>query len=224
LEAISRKKEVDEMKTMAKEFNFLTVTKAGPLYTLTDGQGWRQPNPAFSQFVSSTYFDLGGLTIDDKTLFFEGATIQEVLPPSASNATAGDGVVVVDIMSVVPLTDTEVLAYSSKANFAESAGSTLAFEQTVYGRVRVFNIDIDNAAGGYYITLSDNQTGSLSATASDRIYCYRAALFGANNSDGDHSIYGARYLLRAHAKEEAEYEYLMRLKRSYELQNEPDRD
>jgi hypothetical protein len=35
---------------------------------------------------------------------------------------------------------------------------------------------------------------------------------------------GARYLLRASAKEEAEFEYLMRLKRSYDLQNEPDVD
>ena len=212
------------MKTLAKEFTFLTATKTGPAYAITDGQDWRQPTPGIGQFVSSTYFDLGGLTMDDKTLFFEGATIQEVLPPSASGATAGDGVAVVDIMSVVPLTDNEVLAYSSGANFLESTTSTLTFSQTVYGRVRIFNVDIDNAAGGYYITLSDNQTGSLSATASDRIYCYRAALFGGNNSDGDHSIYAARYLLRAHAKEEPEFEYLMRLKRSYELQNEPDRD
>jgi len=212
------------MKTMAKEFGYLVSTKAGPVYSISDGEGWRQPQANIGQFVASTYFDLGGLAMDDKTLFFQGATIQEVLLPSASAATAGDGAVVVDIMSVVPLTDTEVLAYSSGANFNAATTSTLSFDQTVYGRVRIFNVDLDNAAGGYYITLSDNQTGSLSATASDRIYCYRAVLFGGNNSDGDHAIYPARYLLRADAKEEPEFEYLMRLKRSYELQNQPDRD
>ena len=212
------------MKTLAKEFDSLIATKAAGAYTITFGNGWRQPQPILGQFVASTYFDLRGLAIDDKTLFFQGATIQEVLLPSASAATAGDGAVVVDIMSVVPLTDEEVLAYSSGANFAAATSSNLTFDQTVYGRVRIFNVDIDNAAGGYYITLSDNQTGSLSATASDRVYCYRAVLFGAFNSDGDHAIYPARYLLRADAKEEQEYEYLMRLKRSYELQQRFDRD
>jgi hypothetical protein len=224
LEAISRKKEVDEMKTLAKEFPPLITTKLGPVYTIDTGQGWRQPTPIFGQFVFSTYFDLAGMSMDDKTLFFSGATIQETLLPSATAATAGDGCVVVDIMSTTPITDEQVLAYSSKANFATVVGSTLTFDQTVYGRVRIFNVDLDNAAGGYYITLSDNQTGSLSASASDRIYCYRAVLFGEANSDGDHAITGARYLLQAEAKEEPEYEYLMRLKRSYELQNEPDRD
>lgn len=212
------------MKTLAKEFDSLVATKEGPVYSISTGEGWRQVTPGIGQFVKSTYFDLGGLAMDEKTLFFEGATIQEVLLPSASAATAGDGAVVVDIMSVVPITDAEVINYMATANIAASPSSTLTFDQTVYGRVRIFNVDLDNVAGGYYITLADNQTGSLSATASDRIYCYRGVAFGIANSDGDHAIYPARYLLRASAKEEPEFEYLMRLKRSYELQNEPDRD
>ena len=213
------------MKTLAKEFGNLVVTKAGPVFSITSASGqWRQVTPGLGQFVSSTYFDLAGLSMDDKTLFFEGAAIQEVLLPSASSATAGDGAIVIDIMSVVPMTDAEVINYGANGNFAYAPSSTLTFDQTVYGRVRIFNVDIDNAAGGYYITLADNQTGSLSATASDRIYCYRSVTFGIGNSDGDHAIYPSRYLLRATAKEEPEYEYLMRLKRSYELQNEPDRD
>ena len=46
----------------------------------------------------------------------------------------------------------------------------------------------------------------------------------AVTADSTVAVTGARYMLRATAKEEPEYEYLMRLKRSYELQNEPDRD
>jgi hypothetical protein len=115
------------------------------------------------------------------------------------------------------------MAYGIGANM-KGPYSTLTFDQTVYGRVRTFNMDLDNVAGGFYILLSDHQTGSLEPTASDRIYCYRAVSFGVNNSDGQHSVFAGRYLLRADAKEEPEFEYLMRLKRSYELQNEPDRD
>lgn len=213
------------MKTMAKEFGNIVTTKSGPVYTITSASGqWRQPTAGIGQFVSTTYFDLAGLTMNDETLFFEAAGVQEVLLPSASGATAGDGVVIVDIMSVVPMTDTEIINYAANGNFAAAPSSTLTFDQTIYGRVRIFNVDVDNAAGGYYIKLCDKQSGSMSATASDRIYCSRAVLFGTNNSDGDHAVYPARYLLRADAKEEPEYEYLMRLKRSYELQNEPDND
>lgn len=212
------------MKTLAKEFDRIGVTKAGPTYTIQTGtgDGWRQiGGPTSNAFVASTYFDLAGMSMEDKTLFFSGAALQEILNPSKTNATAGDIVQVADIMSSVPLTDEQAALYIYDGNFAAGT-STLTFSETVYARVRHYNIDLDNAAGSYMIVLSDNQTGSLAATASDRIYCYRALLI--IGTDGRYDLFGARYLLRAEAKEEPEYEYLMRLKRSYELQNEPDRD
>ena len=213
------------MKTMTKEFGNLSITKAGAVFTLNaTSQGWRQLTPGGAAFITSNYFDLGGLAYDDKTLFFQGAAVQEVLPPSASAATPGDLILVVDLMSSVPLTDIEAASYAISANLVFTPNSTLSFHETIYGRVRIMAVDLDTAATGYYITMSDNQTGSLEPTASDRIYCYRIVSFDGNNSDGTHEVFGARYLLRADAKEESEYQYLMRLKRSYELQNQPDRD
>lgn len=222
MEAITRKKEVDEMKTMTKEFAQLGVTKAGAIWTIDTGaEDW--VDLGGGGFVASTYFDLAGLSMDDKTLFFQGATVQEVINPSkTAPAVAGDRVRIADVMSVVPLTNLEAAQYITGANLSASNSAGITFDQTVYGRVRLFNIDLDNQAGGYMVLLSDNQTGSLSATASDRIYCYRVVAY--SGSDGRFDVYGARYLLRAEAKEEPEYQYLMRLKRSYELQNEPDND
>mgnify|MGYP005991238695 CR=1 FL=1 len=210
------------MKTLAKELPALTVTKAGPVFTI-DAGNYRQPAPGIPQYVASTFFDLAGMSQREKTLFFEGATIQEVLPPSTTGATAGDGIVVVDIMTSTPLTDTEVIAYSSQANMAGSSAA-ITFDETIYGRVRVYNIDLDNAAGGYFILLGDNQTGSMAATASDRIYVYRGVFFDATNADGTMGTSPVRYLLRAEAKEEEEFRYLMRLRRSYELQQSHDED
>ena len=89
-------------------------------------------------------------------------------------------------------------------------------------RLRVLNTDLDNQAATFMIPISDEQMGSLEPTASDRIYCYR--IVSLTGTDGSYGVYPVRYLLRAEAKEEPEYEYLMRLKRSYELQNQPDRD
>ncbi|MHC4913818.1 MAG: hypothetical protein ACYTE5_12625 [Planctomycetota bacterium] len=227
MEAISRKKEVDEMsKTLAKEFDSLQVDFDGVNYSLSAGianSGWRQIFPNLGVFVNSTYFDLAGMTLEEKTLFFEGAAMQEVLNPQFTPASPGDGMIVVDIMSQIPLTDAEVNNFKISGNLATSPSSTLTFDQTIYGRIRYMNVDLDNQAGSFTITVSDNQLGSLSPTASDRIYCYRYVTI-AQGAPGISTLFGARYLLRAESKEEAEYQYLMRLKRSYELQNEPDRD
>jgi hypothetical protein len=210
------------MKTLAKELPALTVTKAGAVFTINAGN-YRQPVPGIPQYVASTFFDLAGMSQREKTLFFEGATIQETIPPSTTGATAGDGVVVVDIMTSTPLTDNQVIAYSSQGNMAGSSAA-ITFDETIYGRIRVYNIDLDNAAGGYFILLGDNQTGSMAATASDRIYVYRGVFFGATNADGIMGTSPVRYLLRAEAKEEEEFRYLMRLRRSYELQQSHDED
>lgn len=210
------------MKTLTKEFPHLTVDKAGPVFTGDDGDGWRQVTPGGGEWISSTYFDLAGLSIDNKTLFFEAAGIQEVLNPTSVPSTAGNGLLIGDIMTSTPLTDTQVQQFLVYGN--TPAAGNVTFEETVYARVRFFNVDLDNAAGGYMIKLFDNQLGSLEPTATDRIYCYRVVSFQATMSDGKHSVWPARYILRANAKEEPDYQYLMRLKRSYDLQNEPDRD
>lgn len=212
------------MKTLAKEIGALSADKAGVVFTLTaDSVGWEQVSPGAQTFVSRTYFDLGGLAMDDKTLFFEAAGLQETLNPLSDPATAGNVAIVVDILSNKPLTNTEASQTIIWGNLISTAlSANLTFDQTIYMRHRTFNTDLDNQAGGYMITQVDNQLGSMSPTASDRIYVTRVVFF--SGADGSYTLYPVRYLLRATAKEEPEYEYLMRLKRSYELQNEPDRD
>jgi hypothetical protein len=223
LEAICRKKEVDEMKTMTKEFAQLAVQLAGGSYQIVSNEGnWRELSGSPGLYIASTYFDLAGLTMDDKTLFFQGAAVQELKNPTFFPATAGNTLQIADVMSVVPLTDTQAGSYLFGANYNVSNSSDITFHETVFGRVRVFNMDLDNLAGGFTILLSDTQTGALEPTASDRIYCYRVVQY--NGADTRFDVFPARYILRADSKEEPEFEYLMRLKRSYELQNEPDRD
>jgi len=213
------------MKALEKEhsYSIFTYDQGTRTIVFTEGTGYEQIQSGILDYaVSETYFDMAGMTHDEKTLFFEGAAMQEILPPAIDVGTAGDQCAMIDIMCTKPLTDNDVLLYSNYANIVGD-GSVLTFDQTIYGRVRVFNMDLDNLAGGYFITLGDNQTGSLEATASDRIYCYRMVVPSVT-ADSRITITGARYLLRARAIEEPEYEYLMRLKRSFELQNEPDRD
>ena len=72
--------------------------------------------------------------------------------------------------------------------------------------------------------VSDNQIGSLEPTASDRIYSYKCVGIKSGAAMTGLQTYPTRHLLRAKATEEPEYQYLMRLMRSYQLQNQPDRD
>lgn len=215
------------MKTLLKEFGFLRIEQAAPnLFSLgvTSANGWRQISPGIGAFVNTTYFDLAGMSQDDKTLFFEGAALQDVRQPIVFNQATGDTITVVDVMSKIPLTDTEYSFLSTYGNLADNTVNSLTFDQTIYLRIRVMTVDVDTTASGTMVTVSDNQLGSLSPTAGDRIYCARYVGVRTPTVADQIDVLGCRYLLRANAKEEAEYQYLMRLKRSYELQNEPDRD
>lgn len=210
------------MKTLAKETGLLNVDKAGPVFTPQLFQGWRQILPNGQLFVHETYFDLAGLSQGEKTIFFEGATVQDLQNPSGTGNAAGDLCLVADIMSALPLSDAQLQTFGSLGGMQEFAFPT--FDQTIYARNRIFTVDLDFAGSGYYNLLSDNQLGSLSPTASDRIYVYRLVVWGVNNVGTNLSVWPARFLLQITTREEAEYEYIMRLKRSYDLQQSYDED
>ena len=212
------------MKTLTKEFGYLNVGQLVPnIFTLSpSANGWRQVAAPSGTFINTTYFDLAGLAVDDKTLFFSGATTQDVLNPIVTSQVAGDNMIVVDVMSSIPLTDLEYTGLLTHGNFPNGLTNGLTFDQTIYCRIRQYAVDIDTASWGSMVLLADNQLGSLNPTASDRVYVARVVFFdGAATSL---NVPPVRYVIRADAKEEPEYEYLMRLKRSYELQQQFDRD
>jgi hypothetical protein len=213
------------MKTMAIEHGLFQASVGGGSATQTQfSVGYRAvTGGGGAMFVSENYFDLAGMTLSEKTLFFQGATVQNLNNPSYSAGVPGEFVQVIEIMTSVPLSDETLASYFSEANFAGSGSST--FQQTIYARNTFHVIDIDFAAAGYFNTLFSNQLGSLGPTASDRVYTYRLIIVDPTQvTVATISAWPCRYILSAEVKEEAEYQYLMRLKRSYDLQNEPDND
>jgi hypothetical protein len=218
------------VKTLAKEHQILTLTRAGPEWNTAVNIGaWRKLGP--NSFLSSTYFDLAGMAMDDKTLFFEAAGVQTVLSPLANNTGAGDSCVIMDLMSTRQLTDSQILLTVTFGNFAGNGTSDgqgpLSFEETIYARTQMFVRHVDTSAWGYITMTDENFFGSMEPTASDRIYSYRLVIpsTGTAGTDMDQlTIYPARHLLKSTAKEEPTHEYLMRLMRSYQLQQSPDVD
>jgi len=218
------------VKVLQKEFGYVVVSLGGApnQYSITSQQtNWEQPTPPQGLVASKTYFDLAGLTNREKTLFFQTALVQQNGLPTITSGAAGDFVNVYDVMTSSPMTDAELQVFPGNANFsglAPTATTGLTFDQTIFARARTYSLTVDLAASGYMPKISDHQLGSLSPTASDRIYCYRIVFVNAAGTNKDITIPPARYILSADAKEEAEYEYLMRLKRSYELQQSYDED
>ena len=216
-------------KVLTHEFGHIVMNQGAPNvwtidYSNTFGD-WRQPTPNAGFALCTGYIDLAGMSQQDKTLYFKGATVQETLNPVVFAQAPGDSIIVVDIMSSIPLTDAEYNLVASTGNLLARFGqSGLTFDQTIYMRIRQYVVDVDTAAWGSMVLVSENQLGSLNATASDRIYTCRQVLIGLPFTGNRVDLSAARYVVSAEAKEEPEYEYLMRLKRSYELQNEPDRD
>jgi hypothetical protein len=99
-------------------------------------------------------------------------------------------------------------------------GSTIDYQNVITGRWRQFTPDT-TLPGGTAITLKTSSFGSCEPSASERLYSYCMVKFDdfSGLAPGD-TIFvpGRRFLLAGAAVEESEYEYIMRLRRSYVLQ------
>ena len=210
------------MKTLTKEHGFLSVNRVGADWSIDPSlsNGWTKVSSG--GFVSSNYFDLAGMSMEEKTLFFQAAGTQELLNPQLFNVAPGDSVVVSDIMTSSPMTDQEAVSFAIYGNFAGSS-TKLSFDETIYARCHAYSIHVDTGAYAGTTLNSDNQLGSMKPTASDRVYSYRVVLVATVAADRM-DLTGCRHILQANAKEEPDHEYMMRLLRSYQLQQEPDVD
>jgi len=214
------------VKTLAKYHDALFATIAGGTATIDNSlvsNGWT--SPANGLFVSETYFDLAGLSMDEETIFFEGMAVQQAGIPAITGA-AGDNYILYDIMSSIPVDTSNLLLLGNlSVRGIGYPGSELNYEHVLYSRTRRYTLDLDTTARMAMLAL-DEQSGSMAPTASDRIYCYRIVLIDASTlaSAANINVQPARYLIQAIPKEEPEFQYLMRLKRSYDLQQSHDED
>lgn len=214
------------MKTLAKEHGIAKIDNNGGGNFALDGtatRGWVPVTGSSRAFLSETFFDLAGMSQREKTLFIEAATVQDLIPAVLTTGAAGDGYLVADIMTTEPMTDTQVLNFATQGNFAGVACG-LGFQETVYARIELWAKDIDTATWPYPLKLSSNQLGSLQPTASDRIYSYKLINMDGASVASSFAFSSTRHLIQATAKEEPEFQYLMRLRRSYELAQNHDED
>jgi hypothetical protein len=213
------------MKMLSKLFSGINIDLTAGTWSIV-GATQQQARiliqaPNFCLVAQETYFDLAGMTLEEQTLFIKLAQVQRYTPPTLTNAATGDSFNEMMIMSPHPLTDGELIIASADIY------SVYNFEEIVYASNRVYVKTIDEGAFAQPVLLHENITSGTEATASDRIYCYRlsspTAITPGAGLDAV-TLASVNFVIVATAKAESEYQYLMRLMRSYQLQNEPDRD
>lgn len=210
------------MKALAKEHSYAVFTYDQGTQTInvSEGGNWEQINQGINNYlVSQTYFDMAGMTLEDKTLFIEAAAVQEGSNFEITGPT-GAKLWVYDLITTIPF-DVSDWSYRMGLGFTQTLSGALNFEHVLYGRFRLFANDVD-FAGTTPVLVSSDTFGSGQPTNSDRLYSYRILVpFGTVTGA---IVPPSRHLIIADAREESEYSQLMRMKRSYELQQSYDED
>jgi hypothetical protein len=218
------------VKVLTKHHATLDVTGTAanfdftPVPLLGGNQGWVKVAPTV--FYSKGYFDLAGLAIDDKTIVPSGITVQRGTFSGADNGVAGDSYEVLDVLTSIPVDLDNVTTVAQWLyQGVGMVGTTLNFEHVLYARRQRYTLDLDTNVA-FFMKANETQMGSMSPTASDRIYSYRLVSIVPRLGSGITRLVtsNARHVMQLEAMEEPTYEYLMRLKRSYELQQTPDVD
>lgn len=218
------------MKTLAKYHSALDIEQAGPNdYNLTvasqvgSNMDWTKISGQI--FCSQTFFDLAGLAMEEKTIMPEAITCQQGTQPIMQGSAAGDNFLMLDVITSIPID--VVFGSTTILNWFNVGpgfpGSTLNFEHVLYARLQRWTTDLDTA-NQFPMKADEFQCGSMSPTASDRLYSYRVILVSLGATVARVITPAGRHVLSVDTKEEPTYEYLMRLKRSYDLQQSPDVD
>lgn len=173
------------------------------------------------------YFDLAGMSMDQKTLFIKNISLQLQSSPTGLNGVAGDAIEMITMIADVPID-----AVSCVAGAGWPLGS-MSSDNCFLRRVQTWAITTDSGSfGSYFQLVNETVDGMAESTTSDRIYIAsyvrliikRVGPPGTISTIDNVTIPGIRWVVEADAKEEPDFVYLMRQRRAYELQNEPDVD
>ena len=192
----------------------------------SDLNGWRLAGNVLAYWQGT--IDLGGYARDKKTFYPVAAFTQEA---SAFTAFNGSGQTIWTIVSSIPRTVdelTNIFTFVSAPGFiSANVGAFFPQEQmdwdtVIYGETNINLINSTLPALGICQPIISKNWGSLSPTAADKLYVTKIVLpTTVGSSIGDSlSIPASRVVIAGEMLQEPKLEYMMRLKRSYELANQ----
>jgi len=186
-----------------------------------DHKGWTNAGLPNS-LMYETYFDMGGLTLDDLTFVPQGSELQDPgryiydIPGTVTYPVVD--VEVLDIISQERLTLADIDANLVLGNVPGMMETTEDFTQILMGNYRVMVVSNSSANLELLTPVSGGTYGSGEATAASKLWVYRVVkVNGTKGSTDILKIPASRFILIGTTIEEKELPYMMRLKRSFEL-------
>lgn len=190
--------------------NYSGTKEEGALPSTLDWLG-----EAGSLIYAEDYFDLSGYELDDLTLIPRSIGLQDGLPYFSE----AEALMVYDIVSQERLTPGDFPLYYLAGDYPSSKGSSDDWSQILYCQTRFFAPTLNNTFATLLTSATTGSFGSLEPTAVQKLWCYRIILPLGMNDGMALKIPATRFVLNAEIVDEPELEYMMRLKRSYELSN-----
>jgi len=222
----------DRERTLRIEMPPCDLQKAAeePTWTNVAGlNGWQILSPTSVVIYWEGSIDLSGYARDYKTFYPAGGVIQR--GPYMQDQ-GGEGSITYTVVSSVPLTALEVFYQLSgnngpgflNLNTLSGAGvgtdqqnwETVIFAES---EINVPNANIQPNTFGIQQPLESHQSGSLSPTAAEVLYCMKM-VFPLGTASTRMTVPAARVILPGTMDQEPELEYMMRLARSVELANQ----
>jgi hypothetical protein len=201
-----------------------------PAWTTIDGMnGWNPTTIDPLALYWKGTIDLSGYARDYKTFYPQGGVIQQ---GPYQTEDGGGGTLVYYIVSSIPLdVDTTyaqlIQALAGPGLINQSFVGALGFNQSQDWNTVMFaesqlmfnNLNISPNPFGVQQVVERNQTGSVSPTAADTLYCMKLVIPFATTQTTI-GIPASRIILPGSMDQEPELEYMMRLSRSLQLANQ----
>jgi len=211
---------------MAKARVLRKLVDSGFLHELSEGvfdiqgDGWEIiSNAAGGQaFVWKGYIDLSGYAREDQTWFTQSVQIQGADFPLVMSPTIAGVVTFIDVVSEVPLSDQDLTDASTGLVFPGGPTSEVDLQQIIWGRIRYYSVDGTLSQGvGSAINIGSSFFGLNNGTSRDKLYLYRVinmVQLGVGDGVG---LGECAFVIAGAVDKEPDLEYIMRLKRSYEM-------
>jgi hypothetical protein len=178
-------------------------------------------------YLYEASIDLSGYALERKT-FYPYSSFEQRSGPVIGSFTNTTERNVVDsiIVSSIPLDMSDLnpnLLAAHLPGFSRPGGNAykLNRDPLIHQHQIIYSHDSTTAGTGgasIYRVVSSQSGSSLEPTAADKLYCYR--LITTSGADGTLTLPAARVMLPGTLTSEPKLEYMMRLKRSYELANQ----
>jgi hypothetical protein len=175
--------------------------------------GWTALNSG-TLLYAENYFDLSGYELDDLTLVPEFLQLQDGLPYFGNGPLSLE---VYDVVSQERLDPIDFVTYALSGDYPGSPGSTEDWTQILMCNTRFMTPQTDFTFADLYLPATSGSFGSLEPTAVQKLWVYRIVNVRGVADAQTLQIPASRFVLGAEIIKEDDLEYMMRLKRSYEL-------